>query len=155
MSTTEPNPPALTDATIAAQVPEEIIALILAIGTDSNFDADQDEIAILLPAPEVVAAVLAANGHLSESEVQDLDQAQAWLTEQKQWQDRAMKVEAELQRRFPFKREQAMNKQIPDWMVQPWAVKLLYKWSSGLYEAVQSGEAYLISKDREDATNAE
>jgi hypothetical protein len=133
----------LTDQTISARVPEEIIALIIAIGTDPDLSEDDPEIAALLPAPEVVAAVLAANGHLSESPVQDLDQAEAWLREQAGWQDRAMKAEAELQRRFPFGKEQALNRQVPSWMGEPWASKLLYQWAESLKDAVLGAEAFL------------
>jgi hypothetical protein len=140
-------PTPVTDKTIAAQVPEEIIALILNLGTAGLYDLDEDdEIAALMPSVEVVQAVLAANGQKEPSPLASLDQAQAWLEEQKQWQDRAMKAEATLQEKFPFQKEQALKGEIPAWMAERWASKLIYKWSDGLKDAVENAESYITNK---------
>lgn len=131
------------DAKVVARLPEEIIALVLSIGTDPDYDTNDPEIAAVLPSPEVIAAVLAANGHRPASPVQDIDQALAWMDEQALWQTRATKVEAELQRRFPFQKDQALKGEIPAWMTEPWAVRLIYKWSDDLADAVESAEQFL------------
>lgn len=134
------------DAKVVARLPEEIVALVLSIGTDPDYDTTDPEIAAVLPSPEVIAAVLAANGHRAASPVQDIDQALAWMDEQALWQTRATKVEAELQRRFPFQKDQALKGEIPAWMAEPWAVRLIYKWSDDLADAVESAEQFLSSQ---------
>lgn len=141
------NPPILTDETIAKQVPEEVIALILNLGTAGLYDLDEDDdIAALMPSVEVVQAVLAANGQKEPSPVESLDQAQAWIDEQAIWQNRAMKAEATLQEKFPFQKEQALKGEIPEWMAETWASKLLYKWGDGLRDAVNDAEKFITNK---------
>lgn len=141
------NTPTLTDETITKQVPEEVIALILNLGTAALDDIkDDDDIADLMPSAEVVQAVLAANGKGQPSPLANLDQAQAWIDEQAIWQNRAMKAEAELQKNFPFQKEQALKGEIPLWMSQRWASKLLYKWGNGLSGAVEEAEAFITDR---------
>lgn len=138
--------PALTDETIAAKLPDDIIALVISVGTDPSLGTTDPELARVLPSPEVSAAVLAANGHREKSSIQDLDQAQAWLDDQALWQTRATKVEAELQRRFPYLKEQALKGEVPEWMTEPWAVRLIYKWADGLADAVERAEEFIKQK---------
>lgn len=141
------NPPTLTDETIAKQVPEEVIALILNLGTAGLADIDEDDdIADLMPSAEVVQAVLAANGQGQPTPLAKLDQAQAWIDEQAILQNRAMKAESTLQEKFPFQKEQALKGEIPLWMTERWASKLLYKWGDGLREAVESAEKFILNK---------
>lgn len=137
-------PPALTDKIIASRVPEEIAGLVLALGTAAT--VDDDEVAYLLPSREVINAILAAEGKAQPSSTASLDQAQAWIDEQAVWQNRAMKVEEELQKQFPFTRERAAKGEIPRWVTEDWAPKLIYKWSDGLRNAVLDAEDYIKNK---------
>lgn len=136
----------LTDKIIATQLPEEIIALILAVGSDTSINREDREVAELLPHPAVVRAVMADAGLVPASASQDLDQAEAWIKEQTTWQDRAMLVQAQLQERHPFTKEQALDGKLPVWAVEPWATRLLYQWSNGLQEAVLEAETFLLNE---------
>ena len=136
----------LTDKIIATQPPEEIIALIVAVGSDITINRENREVAELLPHPAVVRAVMADAGLVPASTPQDLDQADAWIKEQTSWQDRAMLVQAQLQEQFPFTKEQALEGNLPAWAVEPWATRLLYQWADGLQEAVLEAETFLLNK---------
>jgi hypothetical protein len=136
----------LTDKIIATQIPEEIIALIVAVGSDKTIDKNNQEVKELLPHPAVVRAVMAEAGLAAASPAQDLDQADAWIREQRDWQTRAMLVQAQLQEQFPFTKEQATKGNLPVWAVEPWATKLLYQWADGLQEAVLQAETFLLNK---------
>lgn len=136
----------LTDNAIASRLPEEVIALIVAIGTDININRENQEAAEMLPHSTVVRAVMADAGLLPASEPQDLISADAWIKEQITWQDRAMLVQAQLQEQFPFTKEQAVNGEIPEWSTEPWATKLLYQWANGLQEAVLQAETFLLNQ---------
>lgn len=136
----------LTDKTIAEKLPEEIIAFIIAVGTDRTIDIKDSEVAELMPPSEVVRAVLANAGLVKPSQSADLDQAEAWMVEQKEWQDRAVKVQAQLQEKFPFTKESAMKGEIPSWATEPWSTRLLYQWANGLQDAVLEAETYLLNK---------
>ena len=136
----------LTDSTIAQQLPEEIIAFILTVARDKTIDRRDPEIAELMPSEEIVQAVLADAGLASASTSASLDQADAWIKDQRQWQDRAVLVQAQLQEQFPFTKESAMKGDIPKWALEPWSTKLLYQWSQGLQEAVLEAETYILNK---------
>jgi hypothetical protein len=71
-----------------------------------------------------------------------LDQAESWISEQYEWQTRAIKVQAKLQEIAPFTAEQAKAGELPLWMSKSWATKLLYDWSEGLRSAVLEAEEY-------------
>jgi hypothetical protein len=135
-----------TDKSVASQLPEEIIAFVLAVGSDRKINTNDPEIRELLPSAEVIRAVLADAGLAPASQTSDLDQAQAWVEEQRSWQDRAVKVQKELQEKFPFTKEAAMKGEIPSWATEPWATRLLYQWSAGLQESVLEAETFLLNK---------
>ncbi|MBM4074568.1 MAG: hypothetical protein FJ267_02840 [Planctomycetes bacterium] len=136
----------LTDQIIASQIPEEIVALIIAINSDPTINKSDPDIREMLPSTEVCMAVVADAGLESASPSQVLDQADAWMREQRTWQDRAMKVQASLQERFPFSKESAVKGELPEWSLEPWATKLLFQWADGLQNSVLEAETYLLNK---------
>ena len=136
----------LTDKIIASQIPEEIVALIIAVGSDITINKENPEIAELLPHPAVSRAVMADAGLLPASESHQLDQADSWIKEQAGWQDRAMKVQSQLQEKFPFSKDAALKGELPEWAIEPWATRLLYQWADGLQEAVLEAETFLLNK---------
>lgn len=136
----------LTDNSIVARLPEEIIALVLAVTSDITINRENQEVNELLPHPAVVRAVMADAGLVPASPPQDLDQADAWMQEQLTWQDRAMLVQAQLQEQFPFTKDEAIKGELPEWATEPWATRLLYQWANGLQEAVLEAETFLLNK---------
>jgi len=136
----------LTDKIIASQIPEEITALVLAINGDLSINKTDPDIKQLLPSIEVCQAIVADAGLEKASSSQALDQADAWLKEQRTWQDRAMKAQAMLQEKFPFSKQSALKGELPDWALEPWATKLLYQWADGLQNSVLEAETYLLNK---------
>ena len=137
--------PEQTAKTIASQIPEDIRTLVVRIATDEDIDRKLPEVQAVLPAKPVIDVLLADAG-LTEDPLQwVLDQADSWIKEQINWQNRAMVAQSTLEKKFPFTREQAVNGDIPMWMGQKWAVKLLYSWSAELRDAVLQAETYLLT----------
>lgn len=139
------------DKSVAASLPDEIVALVMAVAGRKNdpsikTDITTEEIANLLPSKQVVNAVLAANGQREPSNVADLDQAMAWVKNQRELQSKAMLLEKQLQDFAPFGKEQAVNGEIPEWVTESWATRLIHKWSTGLGDAIADAEAYLFGK---------
>lgn len=135
--------PELTAKSVASQLPEDTRSLITRIATDEDIDRKLPEVQAILPAKPVVDVVLADAGLAEEPPAWVLDQADSWIKEQINWQNRAMVAQSTLEKKFPFTREQALSGDIPMWMGQKWAVKLLYSWSSELRDAVLQAETYL------------
>lgn len=135
--------PELTAKSVASQLPEDTRSLIARIATDEDIDRKLPEVQAILPAKPVVDVVLADAGLAEEPPAWVLDQADSWIKEQINWQNRAMVAQSTLEKKFPFTREQALSGDIPMWMGQKWAVKLLYSWSSELRDAVLQAETYL------------
>lgn len=151
MSSEQIPPVSVDDKSIAGSLPDEIVALIMAVAgkkKDPSIKTDitTEEIANLLPSKEVVNAVLAANGERNASPTNELDQARAWIKNQRELQTKAMMLEKQLQEFAPFGKEQAVKGEIPEWVTESWATRLIHKWSAGLSDAVEDAEAYLFSK---------
>jgi hypothetical protein len=133
-----------TDAAIVAMLPDDIVALIIAVGSDPSLSTESPEVQSLLPSSQVMNAVLANAGLRQPSPASEVALAQEWVEDQVEWQNRAMSAEKQLQSKFPFTREEAKQGNIPGWMAYPWSAGLLYKWSKGLQSAVLDAESYIL-----------
>lgn len=136
----------ITDEAITARLPEDVVALVLAVSQDEKLASSEPEVQNLLPPTEVINCVLAQAGLRKPSTADEIGRADDWMNDQQSWQDRAMSVENQLQKLEPFTREGAMAGRIPGWAIHPWASGLLHKWSSGLQKAVLDAESYVIQK---------
>ena len=144
-------PVKVDDKSVAASLPDEVVALVMAVAGKKNdpsikTDITTDEIANLLPSKQVVNAILAANEQREPSSTADLDQAMAWVKNQRELQVKAMILEKQLQDFMPFGKEQAMKGEIPEWVTESWATRIIHKWSAGLGDAISDAEAYLFGK---------
>lgn len=148
----------IDDSTVASRLPQEIVALVVSLvgpKDDSVFtDVGEKELVAMMPSKEVVNAILASQGLRQASPIQDLDQAMAWINEQTRIQNRAMEVEQQLQELEPYGKNEALKSEIPGWMTESWATKLLYKWSDGLSDAIADAEVYLMGRIRNGGNNA-
>lgn len=132
-----------TFQSIIARLPQDIVDLVGRISGDRDIDMDLREVKDMLPASPVVATIKYFLGLASEPQQSELDQADAWIDEQVDWQDRSVAVQNKLDDKFPFTREQAIKGEVPQWMSLPWASKLLFQWAESLQDAVLQAEEYV------------
>ena len=127
------------ESVILEKIPAEVKDLVSRIYEDIDILRNNPEVRDLLPSESVVAVI---NTPPASVGLELLDQAESWISEQYEWQTRAIKVQAKLQELAPFTAEQAKAGELPVWMSKSWATKLLYDWSEGLRSAVLEAEEY-------------
>jgi hypothetical protein len=128
-----------TPLAILEKIPAEVKDLVNRVYQDIDVLRNSPEVKDLLPSQSLIAVI---NNPPASVGSDLLDQAESWITEQYEWQTRAIKVQAKLQELAPFTAEQAKAGELPLWMSKSWATKLLYDWSEGLRSAVLEAEEY-------------
>lgn len=128
-----------TPLAILDKIPAEVKELVTRIYQDIDILRNNPEVRDLLPSEPVVAVINNPPASVGSDLV---DQAEAWIAEQYEWQTRAIKVQAKLQELAPFTKDEAKAGELPVWMSKSWATKLLYAWGDGLRSAVLEAEEY-------------
>lgn len=131
-----------TIQSIIKMMPEDVVELVGRILGDSDIDQSLDDVKMMLPASPVIETINGYIGLTKDVPQHQLDQAEAWITEQVKWQDRAMAAQKVFTEKQPFSETQADKGEIPQWMGAPWAEKLLFIWADGLRDAVINAEEY-------------
>jgi hypothetical protein len=112
-----------TPLAILEKIPAEVKDLVNRVYQDIDVLRNSPEVKDLLPSQSLIAVI---NNPPASVGSDLLDQAESWITEQYEWQTRAIKVQAKLQELAPFTAEQAKAGELPLWMSKSWATKLLY-----------------------------
>lgn len=131
-----------TPQQISDMLPDDYTQLIGNLTGDNDIDHDLAEVKELLPATSVVEVVRYVSGLGVEPPQHTIDQAEAWIKEQISWQDRASMAQSRLQKKKPFTQDEAIKGNVPGWMGQKWASRLLFVWADGLRDAVLQAEEY-------------
>lgn len=123
-------------------LPDDYTQLIGKLTSDNDIDQNLAEVKELLPATPVVEVVRYISGLGAEPPQHTVDQAEAWIKEQISWQDRALTAQSRIQKKKPYTQSEAIKGDVPDWVGQKWASRLLFVWADVLRDAVLQAEEY-------------
>jgi hypothetical protein len=121
-------------------IPADIQNLIVSLWNEKYPDEESKK---LLPPQFVRDMVLTEKGITAPRGAAQQELTRDWLAKQKVAQDEAMKIQESLQKTEPMTEELARQGQLPAWVVKPWAVTLMFQWSSELPDAVIKAQEYL------------
>lgn len=128
---------------ISEQLPEDIVYLIRNISDGNITDSEMEGI---LPDFHVRVAVVDEGKNLPVSP-DVLAKAEAWISQQRDFQRRASEAWAVLQRAEPIN-QVAIGKggQLPSWFGYNWSANLMFDWASKLHLAVLDAETYISER---------
>lgn len=125
---------------ISDVIPADIQNLIVSLWNEKYPDEETKK---LLPPQFIRDMVLSDKGITAPRGEAQQELAQDWLSKQKQAQDEAMRIQDALQKIEPMNQEVALQDKLPAWVIMPWAVTLMFQWSSELADAVVKAQEYL------------